>query len=57
MGTSNLINKEDLIKAIRKATVYKSPIPGNWWNGVAKALTREEIIDIIKEQPEYVPIG
>ncbi len=55
--TANLINKADLIKAIRDATVYKSPIPGNWWNGKAKELNRDEIIGIIKEQPEYVPIG
>lgn len=52
-----LIDKSDLIKAIRDATVYKSPIPENWWNGMAKELNRDEIIGIIKEQPEYVPIG
>ena len=55
--TVNLIDKAGLIKAIRDATVYKSPIPGNWWNGRPRELDRDEIIGIIKEQPEYVPIG
>jgi hypothetical protein len=52
-----LIDKSDLIKAIRDATVYRSKIPGNWWHGQSKQLNRDEIIEIIKGQPEYTPIG
>ena len=49
------IDADALIQTIRKEGVYRSGIPGNWWNGMPRDLSVKEIEKIIREQPTIVP--
>ena len=51
-----LIDADELIRDIREATTYKSPTPGNWWDGRPKKLGADEIIGIIKAAPTQLTL-